>query len=139
MQVCRSPLRINLIASLMVGMVLLAIAPLSLLAQSQQERYFPDTGHTVRGEFLDFYNSRGGLRIFGFPITEEFQLNGRAVQYFQRVRMELHPEKQAAERVQLALLGEELGSVPLRSQRRDPIPISNGIFHKRAIWPFMPS
>ena len=93
----------------MVGMVLLAIAPLSLLAQSQQERYFPDTGHTVRGEFLDFYNSRGGLRIFGFPITEEFQLNGRAVQYFQRVRMELHPEKQAAERVQLALLGEELG------------------------------
>jgi len=109
MQVYRSPLRINLIASLMIGMVLLAIAPLSLLAQSQQERYFPDTGHTVRGEFLDFYNARGGLRIFGFPITEEFQLNGRTVQYFQRVRMELHSEKQAAERVQIALLGEELG------------------------------
>ncbi len=63
----------------------------------------------MRGEFLDFFNTHGGLRIFGFPITEEFPLNGRTVQYFQRARMELYPENPAGQRVQLGVLGEELG------------------------------
>lgn len=109
MSVCKTPLRINLIAGLMVGIMLLALVPLSLHAQSRTEQYFPETGHTVRGEFLDFFNTHGGLRIFGFPITEEFPLNGRTVQYFQRARMELYPENPAGQRVQLGLLGEELG------------------------------
>jgi hypothetical protein len=109
MQVHKSLFRINLIASLMVGILLLAIAPLTLHAQPQPEQYFSETGHTVRGEFLDFFNAHGGLRIFGFPITEEFLLNGRTVQYFQRARMELYPEKPAGQRVQLGPLGEELG------------------------------
>ncbi len=102
-------MRINLVASLMVGMLLLAVVPLALHAQAQPEQYFPETGHTVRGEFLDFFNAHGGLRIFGFPITEEFSLNGRTVQYFQRARMDLHPEEPAGQRVQLGPLGEELG------------------------------
>jgi hypothetical protein len=89
MQVHKPSSRINLIVSLLVGALLLAVAPLGLLAQSQAEQYFPDTGHTVRGEFFDYFNAHGGLRVFGFPITEEFTLNGRTVQYFQRVRMEL--------------------------------------------------
>jgi hypothetical protein len=109
MKVYSPPLRISLIACLIVGTVLLAIAPLSLQAQSQREQYFPETGHTIRGEFLDFFNAHGALRIFGFPITEEFPLNGRTVQYFQRARMELHPENLPGQRVQLGLLGEELG------------------------------
>lgn len=109
MLVNKPPLRVNLIASLMVGIVLLTLAPLSLRAQVPTEQYFPETGHTVRGEFLDFFNAHGGLRIFGFPITEEFLLNGRTVQYFQRARMELYPENPAAQRVKLGLLGEELG------------------------------
>jgi hypothetical protein len=109
MQVYKPSLRINLIAGLVAALVLLAIAPLGLLAQSQNEQYFPETGHTVRGEFLEYFIKQGGLRVFGFPITEEFLLNGRTVQYFQRARMELYPEKPAGQRVQLGLLGEELG------------------------------
>jgi hypothetical protein len=108
MRVHKTSPRINLVVSLLVGAVLLAVAPFGLLAQSQSEQYFPDTGHTVRGEFLDYFNAHGGLRVFGFPITEEFTLNGRVVQYFQRVRMELWPDKPAGQRVQLGALGEEL-------------------------------
>jgi hypothetical protein len=109
MQVHKSSPRINLTVSLLVGVLLLAVAPLGLLAQSSSDQYFPDTGHTVRGEFLDYFNAHGGLRVFGFPITDEFTLDGRTVQYFQRARLELWPERPAGQRIQLGALGEELG------------------------------
>lgn len=120
MKVYSSHLRINLIACFIAGVVLLAITPLSLQAQPQQEQYFSETGHTVRGEFLNFFNSHGALRIFGFPITEEFPLDGRTVQYFQRARMELHPENPVDQRVQLGLLGEELGKRALAQPATGP-------------------
>ena len=75
---------------------------------SANVEYFPKTGHNVKGEFLAFFRENGGLAIFGFPVTEEFDLGGRTVQYFQRVRMELHPENDAEYHVQLGLLGKEL-------------------------------
>jgi hypothetical protein len=109
MQASKPSLRVNLVVGLIAGALLLAVAPLALRAQAQPEQYFAETGHTVRGEFLDFFNAHGGLRIFGFPITEEFSLNGRTVQYFQLARMDLYPEKPAGQRVQLGPLGEELG------------------------------
>ncbi|MCX7791937.1 MAG: S8 family peptidase, partial [Chloroflexaceae bacterium] len=34
-------------------------------------RYFPETGHTLRGAFLRYWERYGGLPIFGFPISEE--------------------------------------------------------------------
>jgi hypothetical protein len=140
MQVHKPSHRINLIVSLLVGVVLLGAAPLGLLAQSQSEQYFPDTGHTVRGEFLTYFNARGGLRVFGFPITEEFTLNGRTVQYFQRARMELWPDKPAGQRVQLGALGEELG----KSTPAQPSPGANTYFRRyypetghSVIWAFL--
>ncbi|HTP09674.1 MAG TPA: hypothetical protein VMP08_15565 [Anaerolineae bacterium] len=115
-----------MIVGLLVGVVLLAIAPLGLSAQSQAEQYFPETGHTVRGEFLDYFNAHGGLRIFGFPITEEFTLNGRTVQYFQRARLELLPEKPVGQRIQLGALGEELG----KDTPPQPSPGANTYFQR---------
>ena len=57
-------------------------------------RYFPETGHTLRGEFRNFWERRGGLAAFGYPLSEEVvqQLDdGRnyIVQYFERARFEL--------------------------------------------------
>ena len=60
--------------------------------------WFAATGHTLRGEFLDYWNKNGGLAQFGYPITEEFtEPSGPgnkplAVQYFERNRFEHHPE-----------------------------------------------
>ncbi|MDY7077012.1 MAG: hypothetical protein SXV54_08825 [Chloroflexota bacterium] len=72
--------------------------------------YFAETGHYVCGEFLEFYKTQGGLEIFGFPLTEEFDdpTYGMKVQYFQNARMELHPNNPAPYRVQLGLLVDEL-------------------------------
>jgi hypothetical protein len=61
-------------------------------------QWFSATGHTLRGSFLDYWNSHGGLAQFGYPITEEFTEplgpGGASVmvQYFERNRFEHHPE-----------------------------------------------
>lgn len=54
--------------------------------------FFPETGHTLQGEFLQYWERRGGVKIFGFPISEEFYENGRLVQYFERSRLEYNPD-----------------------------------------------
>lgn len=75
-------------------------------------RYFEQTGHYVCGEFLRFFEEHGGLKIFGYPLTEEFNdpTHGNLrVQYFQTSRMELHPENPKPYRVLLGLLVDELG------------------------------
>jgi hypothetical protein len=71
-------------------------------------RYFPETGYNVQGAFLDYWNTRGQLDIFGYPISGEFTEGGRTVQYFQRARMEWHPQNPDPWKVQLGLLGETL-------------------------------
>jgi outer membrane protein assembly factor BamB len=72
-------------------------------------RYFAETGHNVKGPFLDFFDSTGGVDYFGYPRTEEIVLDGRRVQYFQRARMELFPEQAGTPfAVQLTLLGDIL-------------------------------
>lgn len=58
-------------------------------------RYFPETQHTLFGELGDFWGRRGGVSIFGYPISEEIEENGRVVRYFERARFEYHPEDAA--------------------------------------------
>ncbi len=72
--------------------------------------YFPQTGHRLCFGFRDYWNSNGGLAIFGFPISEEYTdpSTGLTVQYFQRQRFEYHPENPPAWQVEGGLLGSEL-------------------------------
>ena len=79
-------------------------------AGDRTHRYFPETGQVVSFAFLDFFNSRGGVDIFGYPISGELTEKGISVQYFQRARMEWHPENAPQYRVQLGLLGAEVFS-----------------------------
>lgn len=93
----------------LLAVVLAGSAPFpTAQAQAPQQQYFPETRHLVSGEFLNYFNQHGGLKIFGYPITGTFDWQGRRVQYFQKARMELHPEAPYPYRVQLGLLGEEL-------------------------------
>jgi hypothetical protein len=76
--------------------------------------YFQETGHNLRGTFKGYWEKRGGLPIFGFPISEEFgevnPADGKfyVVQYFERARFEYHPEHQGTPyEVELGLLGNQ--------------------------------
>lgn len=76
--------------------------------RGQTWQYFPETGHSISGEFWFYYQEiANSAFIFGSPITEQFldPKSGRLVQYFQRARFELYPEKPAGERVVLTDLG----------------------------------
>jgi hypothetical protein len=70
-------------------------------------RYFEQTGHSVCYAFLDFFNAHGGLELFGYPISEFTLQNDRIVQYFQRFRLDWHPEAAAPDQVRVAPLGRE--------------------------------
>ncbi|MDZ4721590.1 MAG: hypothetical protein SH847_24260 [Roseiflexaceae bacterium] len=76
-------------------------------------RYFPITGHSLCGAFLTYWERNGGLERFGYPITEPMQENlaefSGTAQYFERRRMELHPELAGTQyEVLLGLLGRDL-------------------------------
>jgi hypothetical protein len=74
-------------------------------------RYFEPTKHSLCEPFLSYWNNNGGLERFGYPITEPMQetigdWTGN-VQYFERRRMEHHPENAGTDyEVQLGLLGK---------------------------------
>jgi hypothetical protein len=74
-------------------------------------RTFPETGKTVTGLFLEYWDAHGGLAQQGFPISgpmaEVSDLNGKpyTVQYFERAVFEYHPENQPPYNVLLSQLG----------------------------------
>ncbi|MEA2574782.1 MAG: hypothetical protein QOH93_2080 [Chloroflexia bacterium] len=77
--------------------------------------YFAATGHSIDGTFLDYWQSHGGLPVFGYPLTEAFYDGGYLVQYFERSRFELHPENAGSPYE--VLLGQ-LGAERLRAEKR---------------------
>ena len=76
---------------------------------------FPETGYSLGGEFLRYWEGHGGLPIFGYPISSEQPAEGQVVQWFERARFELHPEHPVPYRVLLGRLGAEA----LQEQGRD--------------------
>ena len=87
---------------------------------------FPETGFTVRDDFLAYWQSHGlefgdynvsyreSLALFGYPISDVFEEqleDGKTyrVQYFERARFELHPENaDPAYRVLLGQFGRRI-------------------------------
>ncbi|MCS7255317.1 MAG: hypothetical protein RMJ05_09070 [Thermomicrobium sp.] len=76
--------------------------------------YFPQTKHYLSGGFKLFWQTHGGERIFGYPLTEEFSITDPAtgeqivVQYFERVRLEYRPNAPEDQRISIGRLGAEL-------------------------------
>jgi len=86
-------------------------------------RFFATTGHTLSGPFRQYYESHGlnlgdpgisdreSLALFGYPVSEPFNEinpdtgNILQVQYFERARMEYHPQNPDPYKVLLGRLG----------------------------------
>ncbi|MFL5731688.1 MAG: Kelch repeat-containing protein [Chloroflexia bacterium] len=77
-------------------------------------RLYPETGKTLQGRFLQYWDTHGGLAQQGYPISEELRdvsdTDGKAytVQYLERAVFELHPENAQPYDVLLSLLGVSL-------------------------------
>jgi hypothetical protein len=59
----------------------------------------------LKGRFQEYWRENGGLAVFGYPLTDEFQQDGRITQYFERARFEFFPENQPPYDVLLGRLG----------------------------------
>jgi hypothetical protein len=82
----------------------------------EESHYFRETGHMVRGDFWHFFKQYGGVESLGYPLTEEIGDDGWTVQYFDKARLEYHPENEPAYRITVGWLGD------LLQRRRPPIP-----------------
>jgi hypothetical protein len=76
--------------------------------------WFPETQHNVGPPILTYWQSNGGIPVFGLPRSEAFeevnQADGKTyrVQYFERNRIEHHPEHAGTKyEFLLGLLGVE--------------------------------
>jgi polysaccharide biosynthesis protein PslG len=76
--------------------------------------WFPETGHTLSGIFLEYWLANGDVQSFGYPLSEPTLEPGiydgvtRLVQYFERARLEHHPDKAGTEfEILLGHLGVE--------------------------------
>ncbi len=81
-----------------MGLVLLVLFTLVVRGSfaNPPAQVFTETGYTVREPFLSFWQ-QGGVARFGYPISPEFPEQNPndgqvyTVQYFERVRLEYHP------------------------------------------------
>src|SRR5512136_314526 len=90
-------------------------------------RYYPQTGHVVGGDFLTYFDQKGGVDRFGYPIAEPLVVEDQLAQDFQRVRLVWHADRPPGDRVTL----EAIGRVYFDAQRLDaarlsPVPCPSG-------------
>jgi hypothetical protein len=126
--ISKGALPMRRLLSLALTLAALAILISSPTYAQANTRYFSQTGHTVSGKFLTYWNTHGGLAQQGYPISDQLQevsdVNGKTytVQYFERAEFELHPENQPPNDVELSLLG----SLRLAEKYPSGNPTSNG-------------
>src|SRR3954470_16232951 len=118
-----------------VRIVLAAFLPLLTLAitaafpaagrAGADEQCFAETGYCIREPFLAHWRAHGGVALNGYPLSEPFPLqleDGQTytVQYFERVRLELHPEI-APDAIVVGMLGRHtaIGDSPGTPDRAD--------------------
>jgi glucose/arabinose dehydrogenase len=101
--------------------VLLTPAMLPATGQAQtDQRCFVETRFCIAGRIRQFWEQNGGLRVFGLPLApqQQEQIEGQLlqVQWFERNRLELHPEQEPPYDVLLGRIGADI----LAQQSRDP-------------------
>jgi hypothetical protein len=93
-----------------IGM-LMSSTPYATQAQTAGEMCFPETGYCISGRIREYWETQGGLRVFGYPIGPQMQstIEGKTLtlQNFERNRLELHPQNARPYDVLLGRLGAD--------------------------------
>ena len=76
--------------------------------------YFDQTGHSVSGPMLAFYNQNNGKDAYGLPLTEVVRSGNRYLQIFERAVIEVRPDE--------ANTPDEFSLVPLAADKNDAAP-----------------
>ncbi|MFN8471343.1 MAG: N-acetylmuramoyl-L-alanine amidase [Anaerolineae bacterium] len=89
-----------------------------------ERRYFPETGCTVEGAFLEFLQQYG-IEFCGLPLTDSFLDAGTPTQYFQRLAL----EEPSPGQLRLKAIGAEVIHLraQLRQEKPSPLPQPSGI------------
>src|SRR5690349_3328346 len=87
----RRSLRLVMVAALLASLI--ASGPQAATAQPTDPRFFAQTGYRIDNDaFWDFFQGRGGVPTFGYPVSRQFLLVGFQVQIFQRLVMQQQPD-----------------------------------------------
>lgn len=69
-------------------------------------RYFPDTGQMIALTIKEFFDSHGGMDVFGYPVSGLRYESGVFTQYFQRQRLEWRPTAIGSAQVRPSPVGQ---------------------------------
>lgn len=111
---------------LLVCTLIVFTALLPHLGNAQtDERCFAETSYCISGRIRAFWETQGGLPVFGYPITpqrtEYIEGQPFQVQWFERNRLELHPENSPPYDV----LSGRLGALEVEKAREDGVNLSD--------------
>lgn len=86
--------------------------PVYLRQTRERVRFFAETGQIVQGRLLDYWEQNGAVGILGLPLSPERaaydeQGNRYTLQWFERARLELHPQNAPPYDVLVGRLGVE--------------------------------
>jgi hypothetical protein len=85
-----------------------AFRPIGPVGESPDRDYIEATRHTIAYAFKRFWQENGGVRLFGYPLSEELSEDGRTVQYFERARFEYDAARRGTpDEVQLSHVGRQ--------------------------------
>lgn len=98
------------------------------IENTADRRYIPETQHIIQYGFKEIWETRGDVRIFGYPISEEIDEiledgEWHTVQYFERARFEYWPKFPPGQRVLVSRLGSALAPRELTSPVGPPAPL----------------
>ena len=93
---------------------------------SAPPRCFAQTGKCATGLFLAYWQAHGGLALNGYPLSDEFTQvleDGKTytVQYFERVRLEYHPENQPPYDILLGQFGRRVYAMTAGREGDPPV------------------
>ncbi len=98
---------------LVAGLAVTTVPVTTNTVQAQtDERCFAEVEYCISGRIREFWEQNGGLPVFGLPTspvqTETIEGQSLQVQWFERNRLELHPDNARPYDVQLGRLGADL-------------------------------